>query len=421
MPVISKAKPSAAPAVIPAVTARRMLLGGQGLLADPARRATPAAVYRQIEAMGYLQLDTINIVERAHHHIIGTRFDDYRPAMLDKIVERDRKLFEHWTHDASLVPSIWFPYWRVRFERYRASGHGPESWWHERMKGKPKQVLDHVLGRIRDDGPQMSKDFEHDRKGESGTWWRWKPQKAALDYLWRVGTLSVTKRVNFHKVYDLTERVHPKHDEGAIPDAKAHVDWACRAALERLGTATPSELRSFFAAIDLAAARGWCKENLAAEEIVEVTVETVNGAKPRRAFAFPDWKKRAGRLPAAPDRMRLLSPFDPVIRDRDRAASLFGFDYRFEAFVPAPKRKYGYYVLPILEGDALVGRLDPKFHRDRSVLEVRGPWWEAEVLPTKRRLAALEAALGRFARAIGADRFEIVPARRRPRPLAGRK
>ncbi len=181
-------------------------------------------MHRLIERLGFVQLDTINVVERAHQHILFTRLDEYRPAHLTRLLERDRKLFEHWTHDASVIPIDWFRYWRLRFRRYRERGLGANPWWARRMGGEPERVIEHVRRRIEREGALMSKDFEHrwskeapssadtgksvasSEPSESGAWWGWKPQKAALEYLWRVGELSVAGRINFHKVYDLTER-----------------------------------------------------------------------------------------------------------------------------------------------------------------------------------------------------------------------
>ena len=398
--------PSPALPLVPVETARRLLLCGQGLLADSARRATPAAVYRQIQAMGFVQMDTINVICRAHHHILVSRFDDYRPAMLGKLLERDRKLFEHWTHDASVIPTIWLRFWRLRFDRYRKRGHSPNSWWAQRMGSRGDRIVADVLDRVTRDGPLMSKDFEHPRP-ESSAWWGWKPQKAALEFLRRIGELGVARRINFHKVYDLMERIFPQMRTMDVPGEEEHLDWACRAALQRLILATPGELAGFLAAITPAEATAWCRRAARSGEVVQVLVEAANGDKPRRAFALPDWPRRAQRCPNAPQRMRLLSPFDPVIRDRKRALRLFNFDYRFEAFVPAAKRRYGYYVLPILQAERIVGRLDAKFHRDRGALQVKDLWWEAHIRPTRKTRQALDEALGRFAQAIGAERFEI--------------
>ncbi|HEV2851882.1 MAG TPA: crosslink repair DNA glycosylase YcaQ family protein [Thermoanaerobaculia bacterium] len=394
--------------LVPAVTARRLLLGAQGLLDDPRRKATPDGLYHLIERMGFVQIDSINIVERAHHLTLAARFQGYRPRLLERLMERERRLFEHWTHDASAIPIPWYPFWKVRFERYRRKVL-EHPWWLERVGPEPQRVFDHVLDRIVREGPLMARDFEDERPaGTDKTWWGWKPQKAALEYLWRTGELAVAGRVSFHKVYDLAARVFPEAHAAPRPDDGEHLEWSCRTALERLGIATASEIAGFWNAVSLEDAKAWgagASDRGGRGEIVEVQVETADGSKPRAAWAVPDWEARAAALPAAPPRIRLLAPFDPILRDRKRTLRLFNFDYRFEAFVPGPQRKHGYYVMPILEGDRLVGRLDPKVHRDRGVLEVRALWWEPGVQETKGRRAALEAALDRLARFAGAGQW----------------
>lgn len=386
--------------------ARMALLAGQGLLDDPAggkKRLTPAGLYHKVERMGFVQVDTISTVERAHQHILHSRCDDYRPEMLTKLLERDRKLFEHWTHDASIIPTAWWPHWQHRFKRYEKRAASPSAWWRQRIGKDPQAVIDHVIERITKEGALRSADFEHERTDSAG-WWGWKPQKAALEHLWRAGMLSISKRVNFHKYYDLTERVLPEWYQTAASEHEAHIDWACTTALDRLGFATSGELFQFFRAITSVEARQWCTDAKRDGRVVEVIIESNNGTNPRKAFAFVNWKQRLKKLPGAPDRMRLLSPFDPVLRDRDRTLRLFSFDYRFEAFVPAPKRKYGYYVLPILDRDALVGRIDAKTHRDRGELVVNKLWWEPRIKPTRERTARLNEALERLAQFVGAER-----------------
>jgi uncharacterized protein len=393
--------------IVPAAVARRLLLGAQGLLDDPRRRATPEVLDDLIYRMGFVQLDSINVVERAHHLILAARLQGYRPALLDRLLERDRQLFEHWTHDASAIPTLWYPFWKLRFERYR-NKLGSNKWWSERIGPHPERVIAHVRERLVAEGPLLARDFEHERPEGSGKWWGWKPQKAALEFLWWTGEVAVAGRVNFHKVYDLAERVLPAGVLAAPrPAPEEHLDWACRTALERLGVATPEEIASFWKAIPLADARAWSERAAGGGEIVPVQAETVDGSRPRAAYAVPDWETRADALPPAPPRIRLLAPFDPILRDRRRTLRLFDFDYRFEAFVPEARRRHGYYVLPILEGERLVGRLDPKVHRGEGLLEVRGLWWEPGVKETKGRRAALEAALDRLARQVGAERWVL--------------
>lgn len=396
------------PPVVTAEAARLLLLGAQGLLSDPGRRATRGALGRLIGQMGFVQLDSINVVERAHHLTIASRLDDYRHEQLAHLLERDRTLFEHWTHDASAIPVAWFAHWKPRFARWgeRLRNH---RWWKERMGGEPDKLSNEVRSRIAREGPLRSQDFEHERSGESSAWWGWKPQKAALEYLWTTGELMVTRREKFQKVYDLTERVFAEEHRTACPTEQEHVEWACTTALERLAVASPKELAEFWDAVEPAGAKAWCEEAERAGRITRVVVEPLDGAgsaEPRPAYALADWQQRLNRLPEPPDRMRLLSPFDPVLRDRARALRLFGFDYRFEAFVPEALRRHGYYVLPVLEGDRLVARVDPKFHRDESLLKIKQVFWEPGVRVTRTRRGRLGEAAARLARFIGAERVE---------------
>lgn len=386
--------------------ARRLFLAAQGMLADPTRKATPATLAKLIEQMGFVQLDSINYVERAHHLTLGSRLDTYRHEHFTHLLETKRQLFEHWTHDASAIPTAWFAHWKPRFKRYAGRLLNPSSWIN-RLGKERDQILAFVRQRIEQEGPLRSQDFEHNRQGQSAGWWDWKPQKIALEYLWFTGELMITRREKFQKVYDLTERVLPHHSTLAQPTEAEHIEWACRTAFERLVIATPKEIAAFWDAITLAQARQWCEQAAKSGELVAVVIEAANGEKPRASFALSDWQTRLRKLPDAPDRIRLLSPFDPVIRDRARVQRLFGFDYRFEAFVPEPQRQYGYYVLPILEGEQLVGRIDSKFQRERGTLEVRKVYWEPTLKVTKARQKNLHEALVRLADLIGANRFTL--------------
>jgi len=402
---VKRTTKGAEPPRVTAGAARLLLLGAQGLLSDPARAATTKCVLGLVERMGFVQLDSISYVERAHHLTLHSRLEGYRREHLARLLERDRSLFEHWTHDASAVPTRWFRHWKPRFaragERIRAS-----RWWMERMGGDPERVIDAVRRRVTLEGPLRSQDFEHER-GASTAWWGWKPQKAALEYLWRTGELMVARRESFQKVYDLTERVFPSEHRARAPTDEEHAEWACSTAFERLVVATPQEVSEFWDALSPARAKAWCEEAARAGRILPVLVEPHGGAaRPRAAYALADWERRLERLPEPPAGTRLLSPFDPVLRDRRRAQRLFGFDYRFEAFVPEPARRYGYYVLPVLEGDRLVGRIDPKLHRDEGRLRVRRVYWEPGVRPTRRRREGLEAAAERLARFLGAGGVE---------------
>lgn len=359
-----------------------------------------------VEALGFVQVDSINVVARAHHLTLGCRFDDYRPEFLTHLLEERRAAFEHWTHDASVIPARWYRHWHHRFARDERRVR-ESRWWRARMGARPNAVLEAVLRRVEREGPLSVGDFENGpRVGEKGGgWWAWSREKAALEFLWRTGRLAVVRRVSFQKVYDVSERVLPQHLEPPSREDE-HLEWAMASALERLGLGTRIELARYFAAVETSSARRWCASELEQGRLVEVEVESVDGSPAKRCVARPDWQARAEALPDAPDRVRLLSPFDPIVRDRARALRLFGFDYRFEAFTPAPRRRFGYYVLPVLEGEALVGRVDLKLRREEAALAVLGLWWEAGVKATRRRVRRLDEALERLAGQLGATRIE---------------
>lgn len=396
---------------VQAAHARALLLDGLGLVPSPGLRAAPKrrSVARDtlatIQAIGFVQVDSINVVERAHHHILWTRVPGYSPEVLDGLIAKGR-VFEQWTHDASVIPSIWFPHWKPRF-----AGRGMGNWVKQRLGKDADRVVAMVRGRIEAQGPLMSKHFE-EGGGGSGGWWEWKPSKAALEHLWRAGELCVASRVNFHKVYDLTSRVLPEAHARPAPSEEEHVEWACRTALERLGAATSREVMQFWNAIDQKQALAWCERAASSGEVERVAIESLDGVAPRAGFALAGWEsrvRRAGEKIAAADGegLRLLSPFDPLVRDRARCRRLFGFEYNFEAFVPEKKRKFGYYVLPVLEGDRLVGRLHPKADRDAGRLLVKGVWWEPGVRWTRVLRQRLDEALHRYAVFNGVTRVEF--------------
>src|SRR5688572_19836130 len=261
-----------APPLIPAATARRLLLGAQGLLDDPRGRVTADRVYDLVERMGFVQIDSINVIERAHHLTLAARLQGYRPKMLDRLLERDRRLFEHWTHDASAIPTRWYPHWRFRFEHYRRRAL-EHPWWRERVGPDPQRFIAEVRERLAREGPLMTRDFEDTRDDSvDRTWWGWKPEKAALEYLWRSGEAAIAGRVNFHKIYDLAERVLPEAHTAPQPHREEHIDWACRTALDRLGIASADEIAGFWRSVPLEGVKAWCAQ---AKGIAAVRVEAV--------------------------------------------------------------------------------------------------------------------------------------------------
>ncbi|MHA1158402.1 MAG: winged helix-turn-helix domain-containing protein [Alphaproteobacteria bacterium] len=393
----------AARPLIPNDQARRLFLARQCLAEPPRGRQSAADLLALITRMGFVQVDSINTVARAHDMILFARNQTYQPPRLKHLLEIDRALFENWTHDASIIPTAFYPFWRRRFVRDAASIR--ERWARWRREGFA-EMLDDILAHVENHGPSMSRHLGAGEKKSNGGWWDWHPSKTALEYLWRTGDLSISGRDGFQKVYDLTSRVLPAHHAAAVPEAGAYVDWACSSALARLGFATSGEIAAFWGLVSPGEAAAWCASQ-PADLLIEVDIanadgaDGADGAKPRKAFARPDLPDLARAAPPAPSRVRILSPFDPALRDRKRTARLFGFDYRIEVFVPAAKRQYGYYVFPILERDRLIGRIDMKRDRDSGTLNVTGLWLEPGVKRSRQRMAKLDAELDRYRRFAG--------------------
>lgn len=377
--------------------ARRLFLDRHGLMGARSGAGKGDDLQTVVDDLGFVQLDSVNTFARAHDLILWSRRQQYRPAHLSALLQRERGVFEHWTHDASAISMQHFAHWRLKFAR-DAAWLG--SRWKDWRRDDFSQKIDVVRRQIADHGCCTSGDVGSDESRGSGGWWDWHPSKTALEYLWRSGEVSVVRRDGFTKVYDMTERVIPaEHLNARFADAET-VNWACNAALDKLGFATSGEIAAFWAIVTPAEAKNWCAMALADRAIVSVDIAGVDG-KLRRSFARP--ATLDADIPEPSARVRILSPFDPALRDRKRAERLFGFFYRIEIFVPAPKRQYGYYVFPVLEGDQMIGRIDMKADRPNKRLDVTAFWPEKGVTFGTGRIARLEAELARAARFAGCD------------------
>jgi uncharacterized protein YcaQ len=384
--------------------ARRLFLDRHALAEAPVGPATGADLAALIDRIGFVQIDSINTVARAHHMILWSRRQTYRPEALKQLHERDRGVFEHWTHDASILPIHLHRYWHHNFARREARMR--ENWAKWFRPGFEPQ-FDTILARIAAEGPLTTSDVGEGEARSSGGWWDWNPSKTALEWLWHTGKLAIARRDGFQKVYDLAERVIPAAHHGPAPHSDEMIDWACDAALDRLGFADATQLRAYWWLITPTEAKDWAANALQQGRVIEVDVMGAAG-QVRRALARPDVIHAATQARDPVGRLRILSPFDPALRDRDRAEFLFGFAYRIEVFVPEAKRKYGYYVFPVLEGDRLIGRIDAKAFRDVSTLGVKAFWPEAGIKMGAGRQARLEAELDRLARFAACDRVEFL-------------
>ena len=373
---------------IPNRMARHLWLAGQGLGDAP---TGPLDLGRIIHDLGFVQLDTIQVVVRAHHHILWSRNQNYREPMLDHHMSKEREVFEHFTHDASVIPMAFLPAWRRQFRRKKNQIDG-SNWYKSMLDAKGREG---IKDRIRAEGALSTRAFDTKSAGPKEMWAR-PPHKLALDYMWYAGELATCHRVNFTKFYDLGERVFPPHLWQGAPDDADQLNWLCHAALDRLAMATTGEIKDFWEAASAAEVKGWAAGK-SARDLVAVEVQTANGDW-QAAFGAPDIERRLASLAPPTTRLRILNPFDPAVRDRRRLQRLFGFEYRNEMFVPAAKRHWGYYVYPLLEGDRFVGRIELKADRTKGTLTVINLWAEPGVKWTKPRASKLDQELVRLAR-----------------------
>jgi uncharacterized protein len=376
--------------------ARALMLAAQGLLQPPAQPATKDDVLATIRCMGVLQIDSISIVARSPYLVLWSRLGHYDPRWLDELLA-EGNLFEYWSHAASFLPIEEYALYRRRMlERQDRA----QTWL-----GEHHQLAEHLLEHIREHGAVRSAGFAR-ADGKSGTWWDWKPEKIALEYLFDTGALMVARRENFQRVYDLRERILPDWDDADMlssEDAqRVHVLETVRA----LGV-TPARWVADYFRIPKRGVPDVLRDLMRDGEVVEVAVEGLKGA----AYVHRDnleLAKQAASGALIPTLTTLLSPFDPLVWDRARALELFGFHYRIEVYTPAPKRQFGYYTLPILHRGGLIGRLDPKAHRAEGVFEVRALHFEQGIVVTDEVIESLATTVRACAAWHGTPEVRVV-------------
>jgi hypothetical protein len=341
-----------------------------------------------IENLGYIQIDTISVIERAHHHTLWNRLSGYRHKMLHDLQAQDRRIFEYWGHAMSFLPMRDYRFFIPLIESFAQ----PESKWYKYKYDKCRDYLKPVLERIEAEGALSSKDFERGEGEKRGPWWDWKPAKTALEVLYWQGKLMVSERRNFQKYYDLTERVLPADLDTTRPTENELGRFLVRRAMKSYGIATEAEVRDHLRAaagrIVTKALRTMAKEG----EIVPVGIKGVDGTY----YAMSTIEDDLARLRAVPKRVRFLSPFDNLVIQRSRMAKLWQFDYTLECYVPQPKRKFGYFTLPLLYGTNLVGRADMVAQRAERCLQINRIELEPEVRPSEAFCNALAAAMRKF-------------------------
>lgn len=336
---------------------RRITVSTQGLATPNTFGKGKSGVLKTIERLGYVQIDTISVVERAHHHVLSSRVPDYQPKHLDALL-RTGNIFEYWHHAASFLPIRDYRFAMPRMAQFK---QGDERWIRSRDRAEIKRTLE----RIRAEGPLRSRDFSDQNEKRSG-WWDWKPAKQALEQLFMEGELMVVSRDGFEKTYDLTERVLPDSVNTTLPNLSDVAEHLVDTTLDSHGCAQAPTFTHLRRGMDLRKA----VEKVLAEKLTDHTLTRLQTEDGQTWFVRSDlWEARLPTLRR--QAVSVLSPFDNAVIHRSRGQRLFNFDYVIECYVPEPKRQYGYFCLPLLLGDSFIGRLDAKSHRRERRLELK--------------------------------------------------
>ena len=359
--------------------ARKLVLLSQRLPPAKQTGSAIAATLSAIEHLGYIQIDTISAIQRAHHHTLWNRNPRYQTAHLDQLIA-DKQVFEYWSHAAAYLPMRDY---RYSLPRKRAIANGDQNHWYER----DERLMKSVLARIAAEGPLMARDFEHTGKKKTGEW-KSKPAKRALEYLFMQGELMAPCRVNFHKVYDLTERVLPGDTDTTLPGPQEYARFLITRYLQANGLGTPAEI-AYLLKDTKPIVSAAIREMVSNGELLQVS------AGGNSYYALPASLELLSK-PLARSKLKILSPFDNLLIQRKRMRKLFGFDYLIECYVPEAKRQYGYFSLPILWNGKLVARMDCKTERKKSLLHIHHLALEPWLVKTDAFALALYRELASF-------------------------
>ena len=335
---------------------RRLALATQGLLQAQPYGTGLAGARKAIKHIGYVQIDSISVVERAHHHVFHSRVPKFKPAMTNQMLLAG-DIFEYWSHAAAFLPIADY---RFSLSYKHAIKSGQTHWY----KNPDKKLMGELLARIREDGPIRSRDVETNSTKRAG-WWDWKPAKKALEQLYMEGELMVSDRKGFQKTYDLTERVLPAHVNSQMPSKEELAAHILEQQLRCHGFASLKGLTYLRRNTELRKA----VKTLVNERLGQRTLEQIQVSSGEVFILETDALERP--LPQLRNRILILSPFDNSVIQRDRLKALFQYDYQLECYVPAAKRQYGYFSLPLLFRDKFIGRMDCKAHRKINLLEIK--------------------------------------------------
>jgi len=368
------------------------MLAAQGLDHAPEQPVVKADVIEMVRRLGVLQIDTINVIARSPYLVLWSRLGDYQLNWLDELLA-EGVLFEYWAHAMCFLPIEDYPIYRRRMLDAIQDNAWPVKWAVKWSQENP-EAIERVRSHLQENGAVRSAEFENKNRPPGG-WWNWKEEKNALEAMFFTGEVMIARRQNFQRVYDLRQRVLPSWDDAATPSSEEMRHALTLRAVSNLGIALPGWVSDYFRQPKKGMPQRL--EVLAAEGLLlQVQVEGFSGP----AYIHPDrysLLKEVVRGSREPTLTTLLSPFDPLVWDRQRARQLFKFDYTIECYTPAPKRRYGYFTLPILHRGRLVGRLDPKAHRSQGIFEIKALHLEPGVPVSQELISDLAAVLWRLA------------------------
>ncbi len=375
--------------------ARKLVLHSQKL--PPAKQSGAAldATYVALEHLGYIQIDTISVIQRAHHHTLWNRNPRYKLEHLDQLVA-DKRVFEYWSHAAAYLPMRDY---RFSLPRKLALAQGEQKHWYKR----DEKLMQLVMKRIEAEGPLMAKDFEGEKGKTKLGEWKSKPAKQALDLLFMQGDLMISSRLNFHKVYDLTERVLPAGTNTTEPTKEEYARFLITQYLTANGIGQASEI-AYLLKNTKPLVTATLDEMEASGELLKIVVgkNRVNDVY----YASPTSLELLGK-PLARSKLKILSPFDNLLIQRKRIKALFDFDYLIECYVPAAKRKYGYFSLPILWEGKLIARMDCKVNKTKSILDIHHLAFEPNIKNEDAFYDALDKELVGFLKFQGCGEYQI--------------
>ncbi len=370
--------------------ARELIVYTQLARTISSREKSGKAVAEIVEKMGYVQIDSINVINRAHHHTLWARYPQYKNDDIYRAQAQDKSVFEYWGHAMSYLPMSDYRYYLP----YKNYFNDPYGKWEKDRHEKYGHLMQPALERIQKEGPMATRDFVSESQPHKGTWWDWRPIKVALELLFWQGKIMVAERKNFQKIFDLTERVLPDGVDATRPNDEELGRFLVKRALQAYGLANQKEIVDHLRVTGKNVILHALKQMIVDGEVLVLNIPelTKNGDY----YILPETLQHEAKVPMLNDRVFILSPFDNFCIQRDRLKTIFNFDYALECYLKPEQRSFGYFALPLFWKDRFIGRIDAKADRSHKTLIVHHLKMEDGFQPDEQCLAAVLQALKSF-------------------------